>query len=189
MFTVARPSLTRLNYAAHAVGLAVALSGAVMWGSAVEAISGYRAELARARDEAESVARDDAATQARRAELSDRLAKSRRSNAELRARLMPAAGETKFLVQLTDAATAAKVAIGGVHPGQKTLRDGLGQLQVNLHAEGSFAAVATFLDEIRKLPRACYVSSLKISAEQPGSLRSDLGLHLLFGRSAGEARP
>jgi Tfp pilus assembly protein PilO len=103
--------------------------------------------------------------------------------------MTPAAGETRFVVQLSDAA-AGSVEIGGIHPGQKTARDGIGQLSVSLQCEGSFASVARFLDAIQKLPRACYVSSLKIAAEEGTPLlRGDLGLLLLYGRLPTEGRP
>jgi Tfp pilus assembly protein PilO len=184
-----RPSPARLNYAAHGAGLAVALAVAALWGVAMGGVADYRAELIRSRAEAEDVSRNDASTRTRHAELSGRLAVARRRSTELRSRLTAAAGETRFLVQLADAAAAANVELGGVQPGQKTVRDGLGQLHVNLHGSGSFAAIASFLVEVQKLPRACFVSSLKISADDTAVLRGELALHLLFGRPAGEGQP
>jgi hypothetical protein len=184
-----RQTPVRLNYAAHGVGLAVTLAVAALWGLAMRAVADYRAELVRSHAEAEDVSRNDASTRTRHAELSGRVAEARLRNANLRSRLAPAAGETRFLVQLADAAAAANVELGGVQPGQKTLRDGLGQLHVNLHGSGSFAAVSSFLDEIQKLPRACFVSSLSISADDTTVLHGELALHLLFGRPAGEGQP
>jgi Tfp pilus assembly protein PilO len=185
-----RRTIARLNYATHGVGAAVALAVVALAYLAMSEMAGYRAGLVAAHHEAEAVSRSDAEARRRHAELVGKLAEVRRRNDELRDRLTPAVGETRFVVQLADAAAATAVEIGGIHPGQKSTRDGIGQLQISLHCDGTFAGVATFLDAIQKLPRATYVSSLKIAAEEgKPALRGDLGLLLLYGSLPTEVRP
>jgi len=180
-------SVTRLNYALHGAGLLTALGLAALGGIARQGLAEYRVGLAAQFDEAQNVARSDAEVKIRHAALADRLADARSKNTALAGRLTPTAGETRFVVQLADAATAAHVEIGGIHPGQKSMRDGLGQLSVDLQCGGSFAEIATLLDEIQKLPRACYVSSLKITSDGGRStLQGEVGLHLLFGHPAAQ---
>jgi Tfp pilus assembly protein PilO len=185
----AERTIARLNYAAHVGGVAVALAVVGLWYGAMSGITEYRARLVAEHKVAEAVSRGDAEARREHSELTGKLADVRRRNGELRDRLTSAAGETRFVVQLADAA-AGSVEIGGIHPGQKTARDGIGQLSVSLQCEGSYASMATFLDAIQKLPRACYVSSLKIAAEEGKPLlRGDLGLLLLYGRLPTEGRP
>jgi Tfp pilus assembly protein PilO len=182
-------SIKRLNYAVHAGGVLSALAIGVLGWGVIRGLAEHREELLRSHAEAEAVTAGDARTREHLAALARELADARRRNAELRERLTETPVETGFVVQLTDAAARTGVEIGGVHPGQKNLRDGIGQLHLNLHCDGTFAAVATFLDEVRKLPRACYVSNLKLAADDGrGSLRGELGLDLLYGRAA-EVRP
>jgi Tfp pilus assembly protein PilO len=185
-----RRTLTRLNYAAHGGGLGVAVGIIGLWYAASSGLNQYRERLVVECKEAEDVSRGDAEARRRHAELMSRLSDVRRRNDELRDRLTSSADETRFVVQLSDAATATNVELGGIHPGQKSTREGIGQLPLSLRCDGSFSSMATFLDAIQKLPRVCHLASLKVSAEEGTSaLRGDLGLLLLYGRLPTGERP
>jgi Tfp pilus assembly protein PilO len=89
--------------------------------------------------------------------------------ANVQARVPQGADDGEFLNQVTQLAQKEKLAINDFHHEKAEVKNGYAEMQVSVHALGSFNSICAFIDGLNKLARLSKVKDLTLSAEDTGA--------------------
>jgi Tfp pilus assembly protein PilO len=102
--------------------------------------------------------------------------------AEVQRRVPPAADAGEFLKEVTQLASAERLAIKDFNPEQPQNRVGYSEMEVTLRGTGSFASICSFVDRLAKLNRLSKVKNLTLSAgDTPSGYPMTATLVIYFG--------
>jgi Tfp pilus assembly protein PilO len=118
---------------------------------------------------------------------SERLSTAKERIATAHKRVPKEADMGGFYNEVSRIATEERLAVREFKPGQPTVRNGYGQLEVTLTGRGNYASVCAFFDRLAKLNRLSKLENLLLTASNSAEYPIEVKLVIFFGLRGKEA--
>lgn len=156
---------TLFKWLLHGAGMAttllvVIIAYAVVFRPMTHEASDLRATIAARSDFLEGAG----AIRAKNDELKGSLAETEELIGSIKRRIPDTPREADFLAQLSDAATSSDVEIVDYRPAATVEKDNHYELTIQVSANGKYAGICQFLDQLQSLPRLCHITGMVINA-------------------------